>query len=100
MQKSICALAALLLIVASFAEENLREQGGFGMPQKEATVLCDTPELKVSVCNSVEYLMVQAIVWKDNNNAEGTTSGEERKNWRLFGAPARCGFRRQGNAAG
>src|SRR4051812_8791017 len=78
MQKTICALGTLLLIAGSFGEETLREQGAFGMPQKEATVLCDTPELKVSVCNSVEYLMVQAIVWKDNDNAEGT-SGEDRK---------------------
>jgi hypothetical protein len=61
----------LILLTCECAAATIREMGAFGMPQKDATVLCDTAELKVSVCNNLEYLMVQAIVWNDNDEKAG-----------------------------
>jgi serine/threonine protein kinase len=48
------------------------KQGGitaFGFPQAQATVLCDTADLRVSLWNNRTYLCVQAILWKDGDDA-------------------------------
>jgi hypothetical protein len=48
------------------------KQGGFtafGFPQAQATVLCDTADLRVSFWNNRTYLYVQAILWKDGDDA-------------------------------
>jgi thiol-disulfide isomerase/thioredoxin len=55
------------------SESELREQGAFGFPQKQAEVFCDTADLRLSVCNSEKDIYVQAVLWKDNDSALGKT---------------------------
>jgi thiol-disulfide isomerase/thioredoxin len=65
-----------LLIAASCAahlEPDLKSDGAFGFPQKEATVLCDTPQLRVSAFADADYIYVQAIVWADPDGTLGET---------------------------
>lgn len=52
---------------------DLRADGAFGFPQKEAVVLCDTPVLRVSAYNDAEYLYVQAVLWTDGDDSKGET---------------------------
>ncbi|MGH7943295.1 MAG: TlpA family protein disulfide reductase, partial [Limisphaerales bacterium] len=40
----------------------LREHGAFGFPQKDATVLCDTPTLRFSVWNNDQHLFAHKAV--------------------------------------
>ena len=62
---------------ASAAEQSpaslasLRDSGAFGFPQKEATVLCERPDLRFSVWNNPEYLFAQALVWNDDDSSLG-----------------------------
>jgi hypothetical protein len=53
-------------------EKSLREQGAFLFPQQEAKVLCNTPELRLSIWNNEELLFAQAILWKDDSRQIGT----------------------------
>jgi hypothetical protein len=48
------------------SEAELTKNGLFGFPQEQAQVLCDTPEVRLSMWNNGEYLYAQAIVWNDN----------------------------------
>jgi thiol-disulfide isomerase/thioredoxin len=48
---------------------DLHKQGYAGFPQIQATVLCDTPMLRVSVCSDETYLYVQAILWDDDDDS-------------------------------
>jgi thiol-disulfide isomerase/thioredoxin len=50
---------------------SLRESGAFEFPQKQATVLCDRPDLRFSVWNNQEYLFAQAVVWNDDDSSLG-----------------------------
>lgn len=49
----------------------LRAEGAFGFPQHEATVLCDTPDLRLSVWNDAAHLYAQAVLWTDNDPSVG-----------------------------
>jgi hypothetical protein len=42
---------------------DLRRHGTHGFPQQFAQVLCDTEDLRVSVCSDENYLFLQAILW-------------------------------------
>jgi thiol-disulfide isomerase/thioredoxin len=64
---------ALLLAAALAGDADLKKDGAFGFPQREATVLCDTPELRASVASDPEHLYVQAILWNDGDAALGET---------------------------
>ena len=48
---------------ASAPPSKLRQDGAFGFPQRDATVLWDKPALRVSVWNNDQYLFVQAVLW-------------------------------------
>src|SRR5262245_6920754 len=61
------------VIGAMVAGADLKSDGAFGFPQKEAKVLCDTPELRVSAFSDAEYLYVQAVLWTDGDNTDGET---------------------------
>jgi len=50
------------------SEAELTKSGLFGFPQEQAQVLCNTPELRLSVWNNAEYLYAQAILWNDNDS--------------------------------
>jgi thiol-disulfide isomerase/thioredoxin len=52
----------------------LYRDGAFGFPQREATVLCDRPDLRLSVWSNTGYLYAQAIVWGDGDSTLGRTS--------------------------
>jgi thiol-disulfide isomerase/thioredoxin len=52
---------------------DLKRDGAFGFPQREAQVLCDNSELRVSAWSDSEHLYVQAIVWGDGDDAIGET---------------------------
>src|SRR5437667_7865988 len=49
----------------------LREKGVFEFPQKQATVLCDSSDLRFSVWNNEEYMFAQAVLWKDDDSSLG-----------------------------
>lgn len=69
-------LQAMLVTRLAFADmtaADLRAEGAFGFRQVSAKVLCDTPELRFSVCNDQKYLLAQAIVWNDNDASLGKT---------------------------
>ena len=55
------------------ANPDLKSEGAFGFPQARATVLCDTPDLRLSVFNDGEHLFVQAVLWNDGDDAAGET---------------------------
>lgn len=55
----------------SFAE--LRTNGAFGFPQKDARILYDQPWLRFSVWNNSEYLFAQAVLWTDGDDSLGKT---------------------------
>lgn len=50
---------------------DLRQEGAFGFPQREATVLCDTEALRLSAVSDGEHLFVQAVVWRDGDDTVG-----------------------------
>ena len=52
----------------------LKANGVSGFPQKNAKVLIDDQHLRVSIFNDSNYLAVQAIIWKDNDNQLGKNS--------------------------
>ncbi len=61
---------------------DLRGHGVNGFPQKEATVLCDQQDLRLSVYNDDAYLYVQAILWNDDDDGvETTTDGRAIGDW-------------------
>ncbi len=59
---------------APATKSELKEKNISGFPDAAATVLSDTPQLRLSICNDATYLMVQAVVWGDHEDREGTTS--------------------------
>lgn len=83
--KKICRFFPLLLVACilpgtlapavdlKVSEMDLRENGVFGFPQKEAKVLFDSADLRLSVWNNAQYLYAQAVLWKDNDPALGKT---------------------------
>jgi thiol-disulfide isomerase/thioredoxin len=62
-----------IFAVPFFLPADLKSDGAFGFPQKSATVLCDTPELRLSAACDGTYLFVQAVLWKDGDNTPGLT---------------------------
>ena len=74
-----CALLGSLgfaLADRAFADAppDLKKDGAFAFPQKDAKVVCDTADLRVSVWNDAASLYVQAVLWKDGDDALGETS--------------------------
>lgn len=55
------------------SRDALKAEGAFGFPQKQAEVLCDTPDLRLSAFCDGAYLFVQAVLWKDDNDEVGET---------------------------
>jgi thiol-disulfide isomerase/thioredoxin len=51
----------------------LKTDGAFGFPQKEATVPCDRPDLRLSVWSNTRNLIVQAVLWTDDDSSLGKT---------------------------
>ena len=62
-----------LLAVAAFLTDDPIARGAFGFPQKDAKVLCDTPELRLSAWNDAGHLYVQAILPGDGDDTVGLT---------------------------
>jgi thiol-disulfide isomerase/thioredoxin len=61
---------------------DLKRQGYNGFPQQLATILCDIPDLRVSVCCGDEHLYVQAIFWNDDDDSLGKSDdGREIGDW-------------------
>ena len=75
------ALQSLALVVLATAAcaggesplslDELRQNGVFEFPQKDATVLCDRADLRFSVWNNAEYLFAQAVLWTDDDSSLG-----------------------------
>ncbi|MFN0134040.1 MAG: TlpA family protein disulfide reductase [Phycisphaerales bacterium] len=80
-------LAALVVLIGSLVgsvalADDLKADGAFGFPQKDATVLCDTPTLRVSAVSDREHVYVQAIIWTDNDATVGQTDdGRDIGDW-------------------
>lgn len=75
-------LAAVLLAASPALAGDLKSDGAFGFPQKDATVLCDTPALRLAVASDRQYLFVQAVLWTDNDPANGLTDdGRDIGDW-------------------
>jgi hypothetical protein len=71
----------ILISLAGMAPEpaessllGLKRDGAYGFPQAQAKVLWDDADLRFSVWNDAQYLFVQAIVWKDDDDTLGETS--------------------------
>jgi thiol-disulfide isomerase/thioredoxin len=64
---------SMLALAALAHGPDLKTDGAFGFPQKQATVFCDTPELRLSAFSDAAYLYVQAVLWKDGESAKGET---------------------------
>lgn len=52
----------------------LKTNGASGFPQSIAKVVIDDQHLRVSIFNDSNYLAVQTIIWKDNDNQLGKNS--------------------------
>src|SRR5437660_768779 len=77
LQSLFSIVVGLVLCCASALgvdEAQLKREGAFGFPQKDATVLCDTPALRVSGWNDAENLYVQAILFEDGDSTMGQTA--------------------------
>ena len=71
---------------ANWPPVNLKEGGAFGFPQKQARVLCDSPDLRFSVAANGEYLFAQAVVWNDGDASLGKTGdGRDIGDWSNLG---------------
>ncbi|MGA2138689.1 MAG: hypothetical protein ABSH14_07495 [Verrucomicrobiia bacterium] len=55
----------------------LRQNGAFGFPQRDATMLWDQPALRVSVWNNDQYLFVQAVLWTVGGPAPANAANTE-----------------------
>jgi len=53
--------------------DQLRGKGAFGFPQKDATILCDTLDLRFSVWNNNQYLFAEAVLWNEGDSALAKT---------------------------
>lgn len=79
MKKYIYLGGLLLLTMICRADEpagttaDLKADGVFGFPQKQAAVLCDQPNLRLSVWNNDKYFFAQAIMWTDDDGSLGKT---------------------------
>jgi len=80
MNMAIPSLAIATLCAAARGPEGspaslaqLRENGAFEFPQREAKILCDNSDLRISVWNNGEFLFAQAVLWKDNDSSLGKT---------------------------
>lgn len=60
--------SAVTTVSAPATEFELRAKGVFGFPQQWARVVCDRSDLRVSVVNDDENLLVQAILWEDESD--------------------------------
>ncbi|MGN6367404.1 MAG: TlpA family protein disulfide reductase [Phycisphaerae bacterium] len=74
----VLRLAAIVAMAAAATGANaqqvdLKKEGAFGFPQKDAKVSCDTPDLRLSAWNDNNNLYVQAILPGDNDDALGQT---------------------------
>src|SRR5207244_3018412 len=65
--------AAAATVVRIGSLEELGNNGAFGFPQARAGVLCDTPQLRFSVCNDGEFFFAQAVLWGDGDDSVGKT---------------------------
>src|SRR5207244_4114953 len=72
------ALACTASAALGMDESELKRDGAFGFPQKDAKVLWDKPALRVSEWNDAENLYVQAILFEDGDDTLGqTTDGRD-----------------------
>ena len=53
---------------------DLKQDGAFAFPQKQAEVVCDNDDLRVSVWNDTKFFYLQAILWNDGDDTLGETS--------------------------
>jgi thiol-disulfide isomerase/thioredoxin len=68
-----CLALFACLGVAPADPPDVKKVGAFAFPQKDAKVVCDTPDLRLSVWNDAAHLYAQAVVWKDGDAAVGET---------------------------
>src|SRR3712207_5650545 len=75
MKGQFAAVVLLLMSLPVLAEPpiDLKKDGVFAFPQKQAEVICDSEELRVSWWNDAKHLYGQAVVWKDDDNSLGET---------------------------
>jgi hypothetical protein len=92
---AILLMAAASTFVASGADTlnesppslpGLRANGAFTFPQKNAKVLCDRPDLRLSVWNNDKYLVAQAVLWSyDHASLSKTNDNGWVTDWSEFG---------------
>jgi thiol-disulfide isomerase/thioredoxin len=78
----VITVAALLLgalgpigprAVGAEQPPDLKRDGAFAFPQRQAKILCNQKDLRVSVWNDARHLYVQAILWTDGDDSLGET---------------------------
>src|SRR6266851_5908342 len=72
---TLCA-AACGADVSTATLAQLRQNGAFEFPQREAKILYDNSNLRVSVWNNGEFLFAQAVLWIDNDSSLGKTEDQ------------------------
>jgi thiol-disulfide isomerase/thioredoxin len=63
----------LTLLAVALLADNPLQTGAFAFPQKDAKVLCETPDLKLSAWNDADHLYVQAVIPGDGDDTLGQT---------------------------
>jgi hypothetical protein len=54
-------------------ETDLKNEGFLGFPQAQAEVVCNQKDLRLSVWNDDQYLVLQSVLWKDDSDSLGKT---------------------------
>src|ERR1043165_9276272 len=73
---------ALIAAAALAQPGDLKKDGVNGFPQAHATVLCDTPDLRLSAYNDDQYLYVQVVLWNDGQEGlRETADGRKIGDW-------------------
>jgi len=73
----MAAIASLIFLLAAWGCSPTSDgtdavsDGAFAFPQDQAVVLCDWADLRLSVWNNHEVLIVQAVVWNDDDETLG-----------------------------
>lgn len=71
---NLCLFHPTSVVAQTISIDELRANGALGFPVKSARTHCDNDDLRLQSWNDKEYLVVQAILWKDGDDKLGETS--------------------------
>jgi thiol-disulfide isomerase/thioredoxin len=78
----ILTMACIASTIPACSTAEHRSDSAFGFPHRDANVLCDTADLRLSAWNNSEVLFVQAVLRSDGDDSVGETDdGREIGDW-------------------